>query len=1343
MTKIKNTKKGMAKKTLSVSLAVAMLATSNVPVWAAEFSDGSEAAFTSEAPVEVEAPVVVDDVVEAPVAETTTEKPLYIKEAEWGTTVTIPDDAVLKNSVGTTVTEFSYEWLINGMQPADENGNVLANASSTSDSGISGIIPTKNHVGSNLTLKITGTGTFDGFVYETQPVTIAARNISKAVASIEQNGAVYYDGTSKALTDITVNSADSALDGETFTANDFTFEYTGDTVNATETGKKVKVTATVKKNGYTGSKTFDMTISPRTADATKNSTESADLEDKTKNDIKVSLKKTEFAYTGANIVPTTNDITVTNLLTGEAVDSKVATISTSTVIKDVEDESAVTVSIDKANDTKLNRNYASGAFYGKTYKASETAKVVARDLSTCEIDDISIGSIKSSDVTLDEIKELLNIKAGTTILSENEEFMDCVDIDVNLDAIHKGGEGTYSVVVRPNASTKNIVGRKTINLRVVQNNIADATLTITGGQIKSGTQVGSLVYQDEYYQAGTAVVKTTDQLGSIRMTSTENQVVLKEGVDYKIAYNNNIDAGSATVYLKGIGSWGGEKVLGTFTIKPAEISSTSITVPETVAYDGSKTEAEEYLSKSDIKVQATIKTWVKNGSSWTQINKLINVPTELYDTTFAKEASATSIVDGTKLTTTVKAVSNIDTTTKAYTNYGISTINSASGVTAAKTTTVRSLSVAKADVTVVGAPFTYTGKEITPALVVKDGSRELVKDVDYEIVRTVNAKNAGTASIIIKGKGDYSSEITKTVEFAINKANLADLTVTPAENSSAFTYSGTKLTPGIDQYTFKLGNVTLPSTDTEMIKATYPANSKVNINAGKEAGSVTFSIKADAKNPNFTGTKEYKFDIEQDTLDDGGILTLWYEGKVVTTTYLADSKDAAADKTALFENDGTAHEFDKVTYTPATGKDYKEGVDYEIKYYNNTRGPVAAIYVNAIGNYKNNSANKFDDNATTYTDAKFFKITAQTIRKKDVTVSNAEYAGGVAVKPIVTIVNSGKTLVDDIDYKVVTVGDATNVTAADTVLKAKLYAKSGYAFDTATWDTVYSDADGSYVYITWKVVAKDLANTTVTAFKDESGKVNVTVMNGSVKVPETEYDVKENEDGTVTVTAKTASKNYVGTKNAKIGKDDTAIGTPMIERVDVVGNKATVVLSSDCDGAVGYDYVISTDRDCITNKDYDKIEKNKLATETDFTYVQQGTYYAYCHAWKRVDGKKVFSNWSNAYPFVVTAITPDQPVITSVKANGSTVTVTYTKAANATGYDVVLGSAVKKVGNETRPVNYGTLVKKNVKGNTVTVTFKGVKKGTYYAGLHAFNRTSEDGKKVFSPWSNYKKITVK
>ena len=58
MTKLKNTRRAWRKKALSVSLVAAMLATSNVPVWAAEdlFTDGSSAA--------VEAPVVEEPAAE-------------------------------------------------------------------------------------------------------------------------------------------------------------------------------------------------------------------------------------------------------------------------------------------------------------------------------------------------------------------------------------------------------------------------------------------------------------------------------------------------------------------------------------------------------------------------------------------------------------------------------------------------------------------------------------------------------------------------------------------------------------------------------------------------------------------------------------------------------------------------------------------------------------------------------------------------------------------------------------------------------------------------------------------------------------------------------------------------------------------------------------------------------------------------------------------------------------------------------------------------------------------------------------------------------------------------------
>lgn len=78
----------------------------------------------------------------------------------------------------------------------------------------------------------------------------------------------------------------------------------------------------------------------------------------------------------------------------------------------------------------------------------------------------------------------------------------------------------------------------------------------------------------------------------------------------------------------------------------------------------------------------------------------------------------------------------------------------------------------------------------------------------------------------------------------------------------------------------------------------------------------------------------------------------------------------------------------------------------------------------------------------------------------------------------------------------------------------------------------------------------------------------------------------------------------------------------MIESVKVSGNKATVKLTGEAENAEGYDYVIGK-KDCITTGNYTDVRKNK-GVSTKFGYVQKGTYYAYCHAWKKVNGKKVF-----------------------------------------------------------------------------------------------------------------------
>ena len=1367
MTKIKNTKKGMAKKTLSMSLVVAMLATSNVPVWAAEFSDGTDAAVTSEAPAadvetfsdDTESTPAVDntEVATETVAATATEK-LNVTTAEVSVATVLAGD--LKNNEGTDVTTFDYKWLVDGVEPANESGEAV-NAYGHSDNGISGInafTPGTNHSGKSLTLEITGTGTFEGFTYTTPAVTIKSRDITKVVESISSTATLRYDGTAKTLSanDVRLTYKNGVTEAEKalVTASAFTFAYNGDTVNATESGKNIKVIATINKAGYTGSIAFTITIGKKTS---ANSSEN-DLNDKDKNDLAVNMKKTQYKYTGNEINFTTNvedNFTLKSNISGNTLSSKAVTsvtpVTRGVTLKEVGSKDKVKVGIDVSKDKELNKNYESTAFIDKYYYAPEEVSVIARDLSTCTIDNISVGSLKAKDITKAEIKDLIAISEGKETLVEagkNNEFKENFDIEVNVDDIKKGGEGAYDVIVKPKDTTKNIVGKKTIKLYVTQNDIATATLTSTGAQLENNSSTvtkdttlnENTVFADEYYQGGTAITKTADQLGTIIIGS--EGTVLKEGTDYKLVYKNNTKVGTAEIWIQGTGStFSGSKCIGKFSIVVPEIKAASITVPKTVTYDGSKTAADEYLKKSDVKVQAEAYTWSKNAAgTFVKTKKLIDVPETLYDVAFTP---ASGVKDGSKLTTTVKKAANVDEESDNYKNY-VANTNFKSDIVLTDKTTVSTTSIANTTVTVVGAPFVYTGKEITPDLVVKDGDRTLVKDVDYEVVTTVNAKNAGTAKITIKGKGDYSKTTTKTVEFTINKADLSKVTITPKKSAADdFKYTGNKLTPDITDYDIKLGDVTLDASD-ENIKVVYPASSSANVNAGKEAGSATLVVKDTAKNPNFEGTNAFKFDITQADLTTGGTFTLWKDGKVVGLAKTPTTKPTGNTLTSLdvlFTNDGTEHTFDKVTYTPVNSK-YKEGTDYEVKYYNNVRGEIAAIYVNALGNYKNADANRFADNKTTYTDARFFKIGSISIKKSDVKVANTEYAGGIAVKPTVTVTVNGKTLVDDSDYKIETVGDAANVTATDKILTAKLYAKDGYVLDTTTWgNDIKSDTNGKqYVELKWKVVAKNLKNTTVTVDKDG----NVTVMNGSVVVPSSEYDVKFSEDGKkVTVTAKADSKNYTGSKEVDVNA--VKVGAPVISNVKVSGNKATIILSGEADEAAGYDYVISTSKDPSDKDARVDVIKNQVQTTSTFKYVQQGTYYAYCHAWKRDEnGKKVFGEWSNVYPFSVTAITPDTPEILSVKTSGSTITVTYKESANSTGYDVVLGTGSKKEHGETRPYNYGTYKKLNVKTGVCKATFKNVAKGTYYVGVHSWNRSaSENNNKVFSKWSNLEKTTVK
>ena len=201
----------------------------------------------------------------------------------------------------------------------------------------------------------------------------------------------------------------------------------------------------------------------------------------------------------------------------------------------------------------------------------------------------------------------------------------------------------------------------------------------------------------------------------------------------------------------------------------------------------------------------------------------------------------------------------------------------------------------------------------------------------------------------------------------------------------------------------------------------------------------------------------------------------------------------------------------------------------------------------------------------------------------------------------------------------------------------------------------------------------------------------------------------------------------------------------VVKDVQVRGNVVTVILAGKTKNASGYDYVISKSKNPNVRDARVDVIKNQIRTKTEFKYVPQGTYYAYCHAWVRdKNGKKVFGKWSNVYKFSVSAITPDTPQILSVKTRGTSITVTYRESADSTGYDVVLGKKSKKEHNGIRPYSYGKYKKLNIKTGICKVTFEKIPKGTYYVGIHSWNRTApENNRKVFSKWSKLRKVTTK
>ena len=858
--------------------------------------------------------------------------------------------------------------------------------------------------------------------------------------------------------------------------------------------------------------------------------------------------------------------------------------------------------------------------------------------------------------------------------------------------------GTASIII---TGTGMCEGTKTINFNIVSKTFSDAFKTAVNRVVANVT-----------YNAKEQKPVDTD-LGGLKYLS-----------DFSTSYVNNVDAGTATVTVKGAGNYAGATYTKTFEIKKADLSAIpakDITVADTT-YSKDLEDVSAY--GKTIKPAVTVKF---NG---TTLRQGID-----YDVVYAKgSATPGSRTVSVTLNATDAQNSNFQNNHAAV--YG------------------KVISKDLSTVTIPSIPSqVYNGEEYTlngsnkikisddKYLVdeIKDGKDSLKLDSDYYVSAYKNNKETGTATVLLAGKGDYKG--TVTVTFPIDAQ----------EMNAKFVYKeGTTDFDGVPDIEYNYND----------------AESKDGIThakANKEFRVVLTSDSGSDKKGTIVNSKKYTIKYTENKAV--GTATIEAIGKdgyslIAKTTFKITPK-AITDLTA---GDVTVEATDlhytgeeqkpKVTVNKTVfGHKLVEGTDYEVSYADNiaaTTGTTKAkVVIKGLGNYVIGKDNAKAAKNEGYSQE--FTIGTTNIANSNVTVKDVEYAGGLQVTPNVTIVNpySGKELVQGTDYTVSLKGDNTTEVGTSSVEVAlTATGKENY--------TVAGSATGTMKF-NFNITAKDLSKVEIAPIADqavtgEQIKPAVTVTNGNTKLVEgKDYEVsygenKEIGEGTVTIKALSSNKNYTGSQTVKfnIVKDAPVVGKTEISSVKVVGNKATVILSGDAEGASGYDYVISTDKDCTTSKDYDAISKNQVKTSTAFKYVQKGTYYAYCHAWTRdKNGKKVFGEWSEGYEFKVKATTPASPVITEVKVKGSTITVTYNKVSNAAGYDVVLGTSSKNDNGELRPYRYGDHKILNINKNKVTVQFKKVLKKNWVVGMRSFTKDPDTNKKVFSRWSNLMPAKVK
>ena len=207
---------------------------------------------------------------------------------------------------------------------------------------------------------------------------------------------------------------------------------------------------------------------------------------------------------------------------------------------------------------------------------------------------------------------------------------------------------------------------------------------------------------------------------------------------------------------------------------------------------------------------------------------------------------------------------------------------------------------------------TYTGNSISALPVITYNGATLTKGTDYTLTYSNNV-NVGTATVTIKGQGNFKGTTSKT--FSISARAMSDTSVA---NVSSQTYTGNSISP---LPTITYNNKTLKK-DTD-----YTLSYSNNTNAG--TATITITGKG-----NFTGTTSKTFSISARAMSDTSVVN------VGSQTYTGNS----------------ILPLPTITYN---NKTLKKDTDYTLSYSDNINAGTATITITGKGNFTGMTSTTF------------------------------------------------------------------------------------------------------------------------------------------------------------------------------------------------------------------------------------------------------------------------------------------------------------------------------------------------------------------------------------------------